>query len=814
MILLSGNTAPFIALGKLARISLLKRLSLLCSRQSAAIHPPWLTLLVLLLLVPLRVGAVAEEQPAADGAAVVAVATTTATQYLSQGLAAYRSGDFERALGLCQEAEHAAAQGDERTDQVLALMRQGHAYRALGRLQRTIRVLEAALAVVLRGSGDMPYRAAIRAALGETYGHTGAKEKAQQHLQAAASMAREEGNNGVAIVALNGLGNLLSRNDDLDGALAAYGEGAELAEQTKERLLLAKTEVNAARVLLEAGQATSSGRWLERALATVTGVADSHDKAFILLNAGRLAERLHGEQGDADGAWLRRAHSAYRDAETLARSIGDNRAASFAWGFLGRLYENRQRHDEAMQLTARAIFAAQQADAPEIIYRWQWQTGRLLEVRGDQHGALAAYRDAVASLLAVRSDFAFYYGGDLPSFRQTAEPLYSRLADLLLRNAANTTDREELQGYLVEARAAIEQLKAAELQDFFQDDCVTEFQAKSTGLDTIAEHTAVLYPILLNDRTELLLSLAGGIKQVVVPVGRAAITREVRLLRRGLENRISLKYLAHARKLYGWLIEPVAAELEEHSVETLVVVPDGPLRTIPMAALYDGKQYLISRYAIGTTPGLTLTDPLPLEKQRLKLLLNGLTESVQGFSGLPNVGEELDKIASLYTSQVFKDKEYLLATVERELTETPYSIVHIASHGQFKGDPKESFLLTYDARMTMDHLQQFMGLSKYRDTPVELLTLSACQTAAGDDRAALGLAGIAVKAGARSALATLWFISDEASSALVAEFYRQLQRPELSKAKALQQAQLKLIADKRYRHPGYWAPFLLIGNWL
>lgn len=97
---------------------------------------------------------------------------------------------------------------------------------------------------------------------------------------------------------------------------------------------------------------------------------------------------------------------------------------------------------------------------------------------------------------------------------------------------------------------------------------------------------------------------------------------------------------------------------------------------------------------------------------------------------------------------------------------------------------------------------------------MELLTLSACQTAAGDDRAALGLAGVAVKAGARSALATLWFINDQATALLITEFYHQLRDPDLSKAKALQRAQLILLNDRRYQHPGYWSPFLLIGNWL
>jgi CHAT domain-containing protein len=140
--------------------------------------------------------------------------------------------------------------------------------------------------------------------------------------------------------------------------------------------------------------------------------------------------------------------------------------------------------------------------------------------------------------------------------------------------------------------------------------------------------------------------------------------------------------------------------------------------------------------------------------------------------------------------------------------------VHIASHGRFEGDIAKTFPLTFDDKLTMERLDQFVGLFRFRDEPLELLALSACETAAGDDRAALGLAGVAVKAGARSALATLWHINDPATSILIAEFYRELRNPSVSRAVALQGAQLKLLHDPRYQHPGYWSPFLLINNWL
>jgi CHAT domain-containing protein len=138
----------------------------------------------------------------------------------------------------------------------------------------------------------------------------------------------------------------------------------------------------------------------------------------------------------------------------------------------------------------------------------------------------------------------------------------------------------------------------------------------------------------------------------------------------------------------------------------------------------------------------------------------------------------------------------------------------VASHGKFESDVRDTFLLTYDGKLSMDRLEGYMASTTYREQPVELLTLSACQTAVGDDKAALGLGGVAVKAGARSALATLWYINDQASSLLITDFYANLKDSDVSKARALQEAQLDLLDDPRFNHPSYWAPFLLIGNWL
>jgi CHAT domain-containing protein len=233
-----------------------------------------------------------------------------------------------------------------------------------------------------------------------------------------------------------------------------------------------------------------------------------------------------------------------------------------------------------------------------------------------------------------------------------------------------------------------------------------------------------------------------------------------------------------------------------------------------MAALHDGRQFLIEKFAVATTPGLNLTDPKPIDRDKVRLLSSGLTRAVQGFPSLPFVEEEINAIRTLYQGDQLLNAEFSTTRLEQELKDHSYGILHIATHGWFASDTTQSYLLTYNGKLTINELDRLIGLFRYRKDPLELLTLSACQTGIGDDRSALGLAGVAIKAGARSALATLWFINDAASAELVSEFYRQLRNPKLSKAQALQLAQQKLLEDRVYEHPAYWSPFLLLNNWL
>jgi len=745
------------------------------------------------------------------GALASAHAAAPADERMQAGMQAFHAGAFAEALGHWNAAASAYQAGGNSEGALTALTRAAEADLALGRNPDALDKLRQALTLA-QHLGNQSLLAAVENGLGNAYLLSGRRPEAEPLLRSSIERARKSNSMQTAASALNNLGNLRAAEGRFDDAGLLYREAQQSAETVGNKTLALRAAGNRARSLIDAGRYGDATTLLRTLDSEMRGLEQTHDKAFGLIHLGRLYAKILAAGVAPAGDLSKRSYAALTDGLAVAEAINDARARSYALGYLGELYEQGARREEALQFTQRAIVAAQLADAPEILFRWQWQAGRLLRSQGDGEQAMLSYQQAVATLATVRQDLTA--GGARASFRESIGPVYSELADLLLERSASLADPKLAAQHLVDARSTMELFKGAELQDYFQDDCVTALRARTAGIDQLAPRTAALYPIILKDRLELLLTLPDGMKRFTARVPADTLTSEIRAFRLLLEKRTTHQYYPHARKLYDWLIAPIAAELDRQQVDTLVIVPDGALRTIPLAALHDGEQFLIARYAVVTTPGLTLTDPRPLPRERARLLLSGLTESVQGFAPLPYVAEELQTIHKIYGGTILQDGQFTLSNMEKGLEQTPYSIVHIASHGQFDSDSEKTFLLTYEGKLSMDKLEQFLSLSKFRTEAVELLTLSACQTAAGDDRAALGLAGVAIKAGARSALATLWTVNDPASALMVSDFYRQLRTPGISKAKALQQAQLGVLKDIRYRHPNYWSAFLLIGNWL
>jgi CHAT domain-containing protein len=605
------------------------------------------------------------------------------------------------------------------------------------------------------------------------------------------------------------LGNFLATQERFEEALQAYQESVSIVRERGDTAALA--QVNSALVSFALGRDREAKSQIDKALVLLRALEDSYYKAHALISAGLLYGDLRPRFPGQEREVALPATEAFAEAARVSYAIGDLRTLSYAYGYLGSLYESEVRLEEALRLTRRAISCAQRSEAPESLYRWHWQSGRILKSTGKPDEAIAAYRHAVANLQGVRKAMTACHADSDSSVSRAAGALCSQYVDLLLERASSS---ETPQLYLAEAREALELVKVFELRDYFKDDCVDAARFTEIKLDLLSETALIIYPIVLQNRLELLVRFPESLKRYTVKVSSERLTEEVRTFRSKVEKRTTDEFLPHAQTLYDWLIRPFEKDLADHPIDTLVFVPDGALRTIPMAALHNGKEFLVQQYATAITPGLNLTDPRPLRRDQVRVLSLGLTQSVQDFPGLPYVSGELQAIHDLLGGRSLLNQDFVAARVEEELRREPFSIVHIASHGHFGKDVEDTFLLTFDARLTMDRLSDYVGLFRFREEPLDLLTLSACETAAGDDRAALGLAGIAVRAGARSALATLWHVNDPASYRLVIEFYRQIRNPGVSRAAALRAAQLALLKDPRYDHPCFWAPFLLINNWL
>ena len=161
-----------------------------------------------------------------------------------------------------------------------------------------------------------------------------------------------------------------------------------------------------------------------------------------------------------------------------------------------------------------------------------------------------------------------------------------------------------------------------------------------------------------------------------------------------------------------------------------------------------------------------------------------------------------------------KNESFKNSSIETNIKQYPAQIVHLATHGQFSSKAEDTFILTWDGQLNIDQLTNILRSDKKQIRPIELLVLSACQTATGDKRASLGLAGIAVRAGARSTIATLWSVDDQASSLLMSEFYQELTNGKITKSEALRRAQLEVLKQDEFKHPYFWSAFVLIGNWL
>lgn len=460
-----------------------------------------------------------------------------------------------------------------------------------------------------------------------------------------------------------------------------------------------------------------------------------------------------------------------------ANNLNDSRSKSFALGAAGHFHECQNDYNQALELTRKAILVADyKLQAKDSLYLWEWQQARLLEKTGKKSDAMSAYELAFQTLEKIRSDIITADKDLQLDFRNVIQPLYRKLASLKLEKATartsskvglyNNQENQELNA----AREIINSLRFAELQNYFGNGCITAAitpQKVEELLEGESGKTAVLNSIFLENKAAILLSLPDKSQYVgwIERKNNQKITREeleselrsfLSQLRRQQQFRVddspeAQKVYSQAKKLYDWIIRPFEEKgyLNQDKIKTLVFVQDGLFRSIPMSALIDKNQdkYLIEKYAVVTTPSLRLTASKAgkIKTNRATIFSFNQKAEIDGkvFNPLPFVNSEIKSLKKIFTNiRMLNPQDFTSDVSKEEAKKTTYPIVHIATHAQFGIIPEDTFLvLEKNKKLTINDLEKFLSKFSGDTNAVELLTLSACQTAAGDERANLGLAG-------------------------------------------------------------------------
>ncbi|MGP1384302.1 MAG: CHAT domain-containing protein [Thainema sp.] len=737
---------------------------------------------------------------------------TQASLYLAQSNA-------ESAYETWQVAADAYRATDDQAGVLGSKLNQAQALQTLG-LYRQARALLRRLGNELQDSPASLVKATGLRQLGSALYLTGNIEQANEILLQSLALSQQFGDPLLTSSVFYDLGQASQIAGDWAAALDFYQQSAQYAPTA-----LAQMEARVAfiKLLIETQQWELVQPLIPNLLADLGALPASRQTVYLRVNAAAMLLQTLQTDPEPSSATLEADAENFATpivlttpeaiaqnleaAVQLARQLQDERAQSLALGQLGQVYELTEQWEFAERLTAQALMLAELNNSPEIAYRWQWQQGRIFRAQsGRRADAIASYSAAVKTLREVRQDLVATNAEFQFSFRDTVEPVYRDLVDLLIQLGASEAD-------LRQAQDTFEELQVAELENFFRSACL---DTAAQRIDQIDSQAAIFYPIVLPDRVEVVLSVPNQpLQHHTVALTAAEVETQLDQYLQSLNPVFSNEQrLNISAQIYDWLIRPFEPQLAEHQVLTLVFVLDGTLRNAPMAALYDGEHYLVEKYRIAFTPGLQLLRSQSLAETNLQVLVGGITEARQGFAALPGVVQEVEQISTTLPSRVVLNEQFTRPTITEQLNANDYPIVHFATHGRFSSNPRETFLLSWEEPISVQEFDQLLGARQIpRAKPIELLVLSACETAAGDRRAALGLAGLAIRSGARSTLATLWSVNDQSTAQFMADFYKILQDDSQARGEVLRQAQLRLLNDPQYQHPYYWAPFVLVGSW-
>ncbi|BAY59219.1 TPR repeat protein (plasmid) [Leptolyngbya boryana NIES-2135] len=498
------------------------------------------------------------------------------------------------------------------------------------------------------------------------------------------------------------------------------------------------------------------------------------------------------------------------EALSTAKTLSNPRAISYSLGTLGRLAHQRKDLKTAQSQLSEALSMAESAQASDAAYQWEQELAKIAKQQGNAALALRYYQSAIENLDRVRGNLLPISSDVQLSFREQVEPIYREYMDLLV---------EQSQSNLSPIIETYNRLRIAEVENFLQ--CGRLALVPLSQQPQSPDET-IFYILNLNRSIGVIVQSALG-TQRFYRADADAVQNALNGVTFNLQNVVQNDRVVlpdetilkeYGQTLYDQIIAPAERAGFLAKKGRIAFVLDNTLQGMPVGLLYDGKTYLSQRYPLRLSIGSEIA-----QDQRSRgrnTLIAALSESSpslrdrrinQILPPLTNVESEVQAIRSAFPGSEILNQEFTLERLEDKIQQGNYDIIHIATHGQFSSVPDETFVVAWNRLITAPQLSVL--LKSRTSAEIDLLVLSACQTAKGDVRSTLGLAGIAAQSGARSTVASLWLVDDAATALLVQNFYRNLAAGQ-SKAIALQQAQISL-QNSPYSNPYFWSAFVLVG---
>ncbi len=774
-------------------------------------------------------------------------------------------GNYLEALDYYQQSLVVAREMGDLAGESAPIANIGGVHQSLGNYPEALNYYQQSL-VIAQGIGNRAEEAAILNSLGSLHQALGSYPEALNYYQQSLVIHQEHGNRSGVARSLNSIGSVNQALERYPESLDYYQQSLVIHREIGDRSGEAAPLNNIGSVHQALGNYPEALSHYQQSLVILQEIGDREGKATILNNIGSMHQAL-GNYSEALGY--------YQQSLAITQTIGDRAGEAstlnniavvlrylnqpeLAIVFLKdavNTYETIRIDNRVLNQALQDSYTETVADTYRSLTNLLLDYGRILEAQ------------QVLELLKVEELRGFtrarYSGGTL-TYDPAEQPVVEAHGSLIALGVAIAECDPNCPQTLYDQQMALERqydqtvasFEQTVRQNRSQDDVFYDpASLSSDALDLVNAQpgTLLIYPVVLEDRLWLLWTATGGVVGTVeVPVSQAELSRAAVRFRELLERQDAQSYAefkAVSQQLYGWLIAPMQTELEKNSIRHLIFAQDRTTRYLPMAALYDGRQYLIERYTISTILSAALTDTTERlgEVNSAATLALGLTRSFPGYSALPNVSAELNQVVrtgaddpvGLYPGQVFLDDQFTFETLSQNIRQA--RILHVATHAEFVPQIQDaSYILSGTGeRLTIDQIGALD--SQFRN--LHLVVLSACQTALGG--AALDgteIAGVSSyflgRNRAETVMATLWKVDDAGTSLLMQRFYALLATGELTKAEALRQAQLSLLKgeatlDERMAelgvsrgfelaepeessvglaHPYYWAPFILIGN--